>query len=61
MRGEYAFRAVKQLWGFAKVRYRGPAQNLAGAMFSLANLYQVRRQILDEPYRRGTAKVKGAR
>jgi hypothetical protein len=22
-RGEHAFRVVKQLWGFAKVRYRG--------------------------------------
>ena len=45
-RGEHAFRVVKQLWGFAKVRYRGLAKNLARAqtMFALANLYQVRRQ-----------------
>ena len=28
-RGEHAFRIVKQLWGFAKVRYRGLAKNLA--------------------------------
>src|SRR6202045_654061 len=44
-RGEHAFRVVKQLWGFVKVRYRGLAKNLARAqtMFALANLYQVRR------------------
>jgi len=47
-RGEHAFRVVKQLWGFTKVRYRGLAKNLARAqtMFALANLYQVRRQLL---------------
>src|ERR1700730_3749881 len=47
-RGEHAFRIVKQLWGFAKVRYRGLAKNVARAqtMFALANLYQVRRQLL---------------
>ena len=47
-RGEHAFRVVKQLWGFAKVRYRGLAKNLARAqtMFALANLYQVRRHLL---------------
>src|SRR6202158_3438648 len=47
-RGEHAFRVVKQLWGFAKVRYRGLDKNLARAqtMFALANLYQVRRQLL---------------
>jgi transposase, IS5 family len=46
--GEYAFRVVKQLWGFTKVRYRGLAKNLAPAQtrFALANLYQVRRQLL---------------
>jgi len=45
--GEHAFRVVKQLWGFAKTRYRGLAKNLARAqtMFALANLYQVRRQL----------------
>ena len=39
---------LEQLWGFAKVRYRGLAKNLARAqtMFALANLYQVRRQLL---------------
>ena len=47
-RGKHSFRVVKQLWGFAKVRYRGLAKNLARAqtMFALANLYQVRRQLL---------------
>jgi IS5 family transposase len=47
-RGEHAFRVVKQLWGFAKVRYRGLAKNLARAhtIFALANLYQLRRELL---------------
>ena len=47
-RGEHAFRVIKQLWGFTKVRYRGLAKNLARAqtMFALANLYQMRRQLL---------------
>ena len=47
-RGEHAFLVVKRLWGFAKVRYRGLAKNLARAqtMFALANLYLVRRQLL---------------
>jgi IS5 family transposase len=47
-RGEHAFRVVKQLWGFTKVRYRGLAKNLARAqtMFALANLHQVRRHLL---------------
>jgi IS5 family transposase len=46
-RGEHAFRIVKQLWGFAKVRYRGLAKNLARAqtMFALANLYQFRSEL----------------
>ena len=46
--GEHAFRVVKQLWGFTKVRYRGLAKNLARAqtMFALANLYQLRRELL---------------
>jgi IS5 family transposase len=47
-RGEHAFRVVKQLWGFTKVRYRGLAKNTARrfAMFALANLYMVRRRLL---------------
>ncbi len=47
-RGEHPFHVVKRLWGFAKVRYRGIAKNLARAfsLFALANLYLVRRQLL---------------
>lgn len=47
-RGEHAFRIVKQLWGFAKVRYRGIAKNAARALasFALANLYLMRRCIV---------------
>jgi transposase, IS5 family len=46
--GEHPFRVVKHLWGFAKVSYRGVAKNLARAqtMFALANLYQLRRELL---------------
>jgi IS5 family transposase len=45
--GERAFRVVKQLWGFTKVRYRGLATNLARpqTMLALANLYQVHRRL----------------
>jgi IS5 family transposase len=47
-RGEHAFQVVKTLWGFAKVRYRGLAKNTvrAFAVFALANLYLVRRTLL---------------
>jgi transposase, IS5 family len=47
-RGEHPFRVVKHLWGFVKTRYRGLAKNLARAqaMFALANLYQVRAQLI---------------
>ena len=46
--GEHAFRVVKQLWGSTKLRYRGLAKNLGRVqtMFALANLYQVRHQLL---------------
>ena len=46
--GEHAFRVVKQLWGFAKVRYRGIAKNATHAIasFALANLYMMRRRLL---------------
>lgn len=49
-RGEHAFRVVKQLWGFAKVRYRGIAKNAARAMatFALANLYMLRRKLMPD-------------
>lgn len=47
-RGEHPFNVVKRLWGFTKVRYRGLAKNLARAqaMFALANLYLVRRELM---------------
>ena len=47
-RAEHPFYVVKRLWGFAKVRYRGIAKNLARAvsLLALANLYLVRRQLL---------------
>lgn len=47
-RGEHPFRVIKQLWGFMKTRYRGLAKNLARAqtMFALANLYQLRAQLM---------------
>ncbi len=47
-RGEHAYRIVKQLWGFAKVRYRGIAKNAARAFtsFALANLYLMRKDIV---------------
>lgn len=47
-RGEHGFRVVKQLWGFAKTRYRGLAKNTARAYaaFGLANLYLARRDLL---------------
>ncbi len=47
-RGEHAFRIVKQLWGFTKVRYRGLVKNTARAftLFALANLYLVRQRLL---------------
>lgn len=46
-RGEHAFRIVKQVWGFAKVRYRGLAKNTARAFttFAMANLYMVRKSL----------------
>jgi IS5 family transposase len=54
-RGEHAFRIVKQLWGFTKVRYRGLAKNLAKAhtMFALANLYLVRNRLRSASTARG--------
>jgi IS5 family transposase len=47
-RGEHAFRVVKHLWGFTKVRYRGIAKNAARLFtaFALANLYLLRRRLL---------------
>jgi len=47
-RGEHAFHVVKHLWGFTKVRYRGLAKNTVRlfTMFALANLYLVRRRLM---------------
>ena len=47
-RGEHAFRIVKQLRGFTKVRYRGIAKNMVRALasFALANLYLMRKFIV---------------
>jgi IS5 family transposase len=49
-RAEHAFRVVKQLWGFTKVRYRGIAKNAARLFttFALANLYLLRRRLLPQ-------------
>ncbi|HWS70793.1 MAG TPA: IS5 family transposase [Thermoanaerobaculia bacterium] len=46
--GEHAFRIVKRLWGFAKVRYRGLLKNTARAFvtFGLANLYMTRWKLM---------------
>jgi IS5 family transposase len=48
-RGEHAFHVIKCLWGFTKVRYRGLAKNTARLFtaFALANLYLVRRRLLE--------------
>ena len=45
---EHPYLVVKQLWGHAKVRYRGIAKNLAQMtmLFALANLYRVRQRLL---------------
>lgn len=45
--GEHPYRIVKQLWGHAKVRYRGLAKNLGQLhmCFGLANLYLMRHQL----------------
>lgn len=45
---EFPFHIVKRLWGHASVRYRGLAKNTARLhlLFTLSNLYQVRRSLL---------------
>lgn len=47
-RVEHPFRIVKDLWGYTKVRYKGLAKNAAQvfALFALANLYMVRKELL---------------
>ena len=46
---EHPFLVVKRLWGHTKVRYRGIAKNLAQmhTLFALANVYRVRRQLVN--------------
>lgn len=46
---EHPFLVVKRLWGHAKVRYRGISKNLAQmhTLFALANVYRVRRQLMN--------------
>ena len=50
-KGEHPFHVVKCLWGHTKVRYRGIAKNAAQlfTLFSLANLYLVRKQLQHQP------------
>ena len=48
--GEHAFRIVKHVWGFTKVRYRELAKNTvrAYAAFVLDNLYLVRKRLVPQ-------------
>ena len=45
---EHAFRIVKDLWGYTKVRYKGLTKNATQVftLFALSNLYMARRQLL---------------
>ena len=47
-KGEHSFGVVKHLWGYAKTRFRGIEKNASQIfiLFSLANLYMVRHQII---------------
>jgi IS5 family transposase len=46
-KGEYAFRIVKHLWHYQKVKYKGLYKNAAQvfSLFALANLYLVRHEL----------------
>lgn len=48
-KGEHAFRIVKDLWGYSKVRYKGLEKNAAQvfSLFALANLYLCRKDLLE--------------
>ena len=50
-KGEHPFHVVKCLWGHRKARYRGITKNASQlfTLFSLANLYLVRKQLLHQP------------
>jgi IS5 family transposase len=52
-RGEHAFHVVKNLWGFAKVRYRGLYKNTVRTLtlFALSNLYLARRLLAPQQAR----------
>jgi IS5 family transposase len=47
-KGEHAFRVVKHLWRYRKVRYKGLFKNATQvfSLFALANLYMVRKELL---------------
>ena len=47
-KGEHVFLLVKHLWGYRKVRYKGLIKNAAQifSLFALANLYLVRKDLL---------------
>lgn len=47
-KGEHAFRVVKHLWRYQKVRYKGLYKNAVQVfgLFALANLYLVRNELL---------------
>jgi len=47
-KGEHAFRIVKHLWNYRKVRYKGLSKNGAQifSLFALSNLYMVRKELL---------------
>ena len=47
-KGEHAFRVVKHLWRYQKVRYKGLYKNAVQVfgLFTLANLYLVRNELL---------------
>lgn len=47
-KGEHPFRIVKDLWGYAKVRYRGIFKNACQifTLFALANIFSVRHKLL---------------
>jgi IS5 family transposase len=47
-KGEHPFRIVKDLWGYAKVRYRGILKNACQlfTLFALANIFSARHKII---------------
>jgi IS5 family transposase len=47
-RVEHVFAVLKRLWGFTKVRYRGPTKNATRAFvgLGLVNIYLMRRRLM---------------